>query len=271
MSRKPSNFLARPLWHTLPYEGGDRDFSDALFDLMATLPFLLQEFDLLSGCAVTAEVHQRRIQLLYRCHELDRSLQQWYESLNAKVPKPLPSEIRPPAGKEDNSDSAQCFTFEDSDYALAISLALYWATCNILHGLIQTAHAYSLSSGFSEFAEELPSHVDPHRSATSIANSIEYFIRPQMGILGPQLISFPTGVALMYFMVSGDPNAEEERQGCTEIISRLSKVGTSIETFLGSLQAASRSTTPSSAAEDAWRGGAKTWFEGRPVWQPDLS
>ncbi|KAL8958035.1 MAG: hypothetical protein Q9193_004830 [Seirophora villosa] len=223
ISRKP-NFFATPLWQTLPFDGAEKDLSDALFDIMATLPFLLREFDQLRMYHNPVEVHPRGIQLWYRCRAVDRALRQWYASLSSKVPQPLPSAIRPAANRADSPDrNDDLFCFEESDYALAITLALYWATCNLLHSLILAAYAYFRSSGLAEYAQELPDHIDPHITAVNIAQSVGYFIRPEMGILGPQLISFPMGVALMYFMASNDPNADEERQRLLASIGRLSE------------------------------------------------
>ncbi|KAI4198309.1 MAG: hypothetical protein LQ348_002038 [Seirophora lacunosa] len=223
ISRKP-NFFAIPLWQTLPFDGAEKDLSDALFDIMATLPFLLQEFDQLRMYPNPVEAHPRGTQLWYRCRATDRALRQWYASLSSKVPQPLPSAIRPAADRADSPDrNDDIFCFKESDYALAITLALYWATCNLLHSLILAAYAYFRSSGLSEYAQELPDHIDPHITAVNIAQSVGYFIRPEMGILGPQLISFPMGVALMYFMTSNDPNANEERQRLLASIGRSSE------------------------------------------------
>ncbi|KAL8762847.1 MAG: hypothetical protein Q9184_001233 [Pyrenodesmia sp. 2 TL-2023] len=263
VSRKPS-FFASPLWQTLTLDDGDKDLSDALFDLMATLPLLLQDFDLLQLCDDAAEVRQRGIQLWYRCRATDRGLQQWYERLSSKVPQPLPSAIRTPADRSDSPEAEGLFLFEESDYALATTLALYWATCNLLHSLIHMAHAYFRSSGLSECSQEIPEHIDPRRSATSIAHSVAYFIRPEMGVLGPQLISFPMGVALIYFRGSDDANANEERQRLTASIGRLSEVGLSLATFLKSLQAAGSSKLESGPSENAWRGGPQVWFGAKP-------
>lgn len=263
ISRKP-NFFATPVWQTLTLDDDERDLSDALFDIMATLPFLLQDFDLLQLCDDAAEVRQRGIQLWYRCRATDRGLQQWYERLSSKAPQPLPSAIRIPADRSDSPESDGLFLFEESDYALAFTLALYWATCNLLHSLILTAHAYFQSSDLSEYSQELPEHIDPQRSAKSIAHSVAYFIRPEMGIFGPQLISFPMGVALMYFMLSDDANANEERQRLMASIRRLSEVGLSLGTFLTSLQAAGSSKLESGPPEDAWRGGPQVWFGANP-------
>ncbi|KAI4130667.1 MAG: hypothetical protein LQ338_001644 [Usnochroma carphineum] len=149
--------------------------------------------------------------------------EQWYASLSSKI-LDLPSSIRPPAAGINSSESDRSFSFEESDYALVITLALYWATCNLLHSLIRMAYDYLHASGLLECSQELPQHVDPHRSATSIAHSVGYFIRPEMGILGPQLISFPVGVALMYFMGSSDPRADEERERLSGSTGRLSEV-----------------------------------------------
>ncbi|KAL8945042.1 MAG: hypothetical protein Q9216_000026 [Gyalolechia sp. 2 TL-2023] len=270
VSRRP-NFFATPLWQTLAYESGERDLSDGLFDIMATLPFLLQEFDLLQGRSDTEDLHQSGIQLYYRCRATDRALRQWYTSLSAKVPKTLPSAIRIPTAEMESSDTGHFFSFQESDYALAAILAFYWATCNLLHSLCRTAYAYFESSGLSEYSQKLPEHIDPLRSATSIARSIDYFVRPEMGILGPQLISFPVGVAMVYFTTSKDPDAEEEHNRLTASLGRLTDVAPSLGTFLGSLKAAAgHSTKSSNPSEDAWRGSARTWFEGYPTPQSDM-
>ncbi|KAL9026152.1 MAG: hypothetical protein Q9196_005138 [Gyalolechia fulgens] len=270
ISRRP-NFFAAPLWQPLAYESGERDLFDGLLDIMATLPVLLHAFDLIRGCNDTANFHQRGIQLLHRCRATDRALRQWYASLCAKVPKPLPSAICIPTEQKANPDADRFFSFQEGDYALAAMLALYWATCNILHNLIRTAYVYFRSSGLSEFSQELPEHIDPLRSATSIARSVGYFIRPEMGILGPELISFPMGVALIYFTTTKDPNAEEEHERPTASMRRLSEVAPSLGTFLGSLKAASDSKTSTRPSEDAWRGSARTWFEGCLSSQPDVA
>lgn len=231
---------------------------------MATLPFLLQDFDLLQLCDDAAEVRQLGIQLWYRCRATDRGLRQWYKKLSSKAPHPLPSAIRTPADRSDSPEPEVSFLFEESDYALAITLALYWATCNLLHGLCHMAYKYFQSSGLSEYCQELPEHVDPRWSATSIAHSVAYFIRPEMGILGPQLISFPMGVALMYFMVLDDPNANEERQRLSESIGRLSEVGLSLGTFLTSLQAAGFWKLQSRPPEDVLHAASQVWFGANP-------
>lgn len=256
ISRKP-NFFATPLWQTLPFDRGEKDLSDALFDIMATLPFLLHEFDQFRMYPNPVEVHTREIQLWYRCRATDRALWQWFASLSSKVPWPLLSAIRPAAHRADSPGrNDNLFCFEESDYALAITLALYWATCNLLHSLILAAYAYFRSSGLSEYAQELPDHIDPHITAVNIAQSVGYFIRPEMGILGPQLISFPIGVALMYFMASNDPNADEERQRLLASIGRLSEVGLSLRMFLTILQAAGHSKPHG----DAWHGSSDALF-----------
>lgn len=264
ISRRP-NFFATPLWQTLAHENEERDLSDGLFDIMATLPFLLQEFDLLQGCTDTADVHQRAVQLYYRLRATDRALRQWYASLSARISKPLPSEIGIPEKGTASPDADRFFSFQESDYALAAILAFYWSTCNLLHSLCRTAYAYFSSSGLSEFSQELPDHIDPLRSATSIARSVGYFVRPEMGILGPQLISFPMGVALMYLMRCKDPSAEEERQKLNAIMGRLSEVAPSLGTFLGSLRAIGHPKMSPSSSEDAWRENARMWFECRPT------
>ncbi|KAL8650390.1 MAG: hypothetical protein Q9226_005163 [Calogaya cf. arnoldii] len=258
INRKP-NFFATTAWRTLPFESKPKDASDELHDIMATLPILLEEFDLIHACHDDGVAHQRRLRLFYQCRATDHTLRKWLQDLSSKLPSPLPSVIRTPA-EQQNTLEHDCFSFEVSDHMLAITLALYWSTCMLLHGLIDMTFNSLRSSGRTDMPRRLPEHVDPHRSATSISRSIGYFIRLEMGIWGVQLIGFPLGVALMYFLSSDDANADEERQRLGANIAAMSRMGLSLGTFLTSLQAATVPWFVTDESEDPWRARSRLWF-----------
>ncbi|KAL8996794.1 MAG: hypothetical protein Q9169_003763 [Polycauliona sp. 2 TL-2023] len=258
VNRKP-NFFATDSWRTLPFDDKPKDVSDELHDIMATLPILLKEFDLIQACQDNEVAHQRCLRLFHQCRATDHMLRNWVEDLGSRLPSPLPSVIRTPP-EQDCTAEQDCFSFEMKDHMLAITLALYWTTCMILHGLIDMLR----SSGIANIPTRLPEHIDAHRSATSVSRSIGYFIRPEMGIWGVQLISFPLGAAFMYFLTSNDFNAGEERERLQASIETMSQMGLSIGTFLTSLQAASMPSSATDKCTTPWQARSRVWFRGDP-------
>lgn len=262
VSRKP-NFFATTAWRTLPFESKPKDVSDELHDIMASLPVLLEEYDLIQACQNDGEAHRRHLRLFQQCQATDHTLREWFANLSSKLSSPLPSVIRTPAEQRSTLEH-DCFSFEVSDHMLAITLALYWSTCMLLHGLIEMTFNSLRSSGHADIPRRLPEHVDPHRSATSISRSVGYFIRPEMGIWGVQLVGFPLGVAFMYFLSSEDANADEERRRLGANIAAMSRMGLSLGTFLTSLQAATVPWFVTDESEDPWRARSRLWFRGNP-------
>ncbi|KAL8780878.1 MAG: hypothetical protein Q9194_000650 [Teloschistes cf. exilis] len=237
VSRKPNSFTA-PQWQTPPLEAEPEDLSESMYDILALLPALFERFDSLEDCRDGTRAHDRRLKLFHRCYKIDLALCKWYAFLSTNLPKPLPSAIRLPAKVSNASRDDTLFLFEDSDLSLGVMLTFHWATCNLLHSLMHTLFAAIQLKGGGELPRRLPEHVNPIRSAASIAQSVEYFIRPEMGILGPELFAFPLGVALLYFRASTEPGAEEEQQRLEESVAKMSDIGPSLEAFLTSLQAA---------------------------------
>ncbi|KAL8946021.1 MAG: hypothetical protein Q9183_007965 [Haloplaca sp. 2 TL-2023] len=171
---------------------------------MALLPLLFEDYDLLEVAPPSAESHRRHVQLSDRCCLLEQPLQRWYTLLDSTAPKPLPPFIRVQEERSTISGDEDFFVFEVSDYNLAATLAFYWATCNLLHCTMRMT--MSKLHAFSDFSRDLPAHINPKYYAHKIAQSVEYFLRREMGLLGPQLFAFPKGVALMCFMVWKDPD-----------------------------------------------------------------
>lgn len=259
VSRKPNSFTA-PQWQTLPLDPEPKDLSETMYDILALLPALFERFDSLQDCQDGTRAHDRRLKLFHRCYTIDLALNKWYAFLSSNFPKPLPSAIRPPAKVSNASQDNTLFLFEDSDLSLGVILTFYWAICNLLHSLMRTLFAAIQRNGGGELPARLPKHVNPIRSAASIAQSVEYFIRPEMGILGPELFAFPLGVALLYFRASTEAGAEDEQRRLGESVAKMSDIGPSLEVFLTSLQAASGPKVDSSSAKDVLGERARTWY-----------
>ncbi|KAL8666054.1 MAG: hypothetical protein Q9202_001791 [Teloschistes flavicans] len=270
VARKPNSFTA-PQWQTQPLEAEAKDPSEKLYDILALLPVLFETFDSLEDCQDDPRTHDRRLKLFHRCYRIDLALRKWYALLSTNLPKPLPAVVRPLAKVSDASRDDTLFLFEDSDLSLGAILTFYWATCNLLHSMMQILFAAIQLNGRGELPGELPEHVNPIRSATSIAQSVEYFIRPEMGILGPELFAFPLGVALLYFTASTEPGAEEEQRRIGESVAKMPELGPSLEAFLTSLQAANGPKVHSSSPEEVLEERARTWFRVPPTAACDTS
>ncbi|KAL8874590.1 MAG: hypothetical protein Q9174_000117 [Haloplaca sp. 1 TL-2023] len=271
VSRKPS-FLVAPQWRTLPFEARSKDPADDLHDLMALLPLLFEEYDVLEVAPASEESHVRHVQLFDRCCLLEQALQRWYKLLDSKAPKPLPPVIRVQKEELTTPSDEPFLVFEVSDYNLAATLAFYWATCNLLHCMMRMTMAKL--HAFSDYSRNLPRHINPKYYANKIAQSVEYFMRREMGLLGPQLFAFPMGVALMCFMVWKDPDDEEEWQMLAESLEQVTGLGATLSTFLASLQAYNYPEIQSTSEEAAWAMRVRAWFKvdpSRVPKQPEMS
>lgn len=226
---------------------------------MAALPVLLEESDLIQACLDESVARKRLLSLLQKCQATDHSLRRWLAALSSQLPSPLPSVIRTPA-EQQHTPERDCFSFEVSDYMLAITLALFWSTCVLLHGLIDMTFTSIRSTGLTDMPKDLPEHIDPHQYATSISRSIGYFVRPEMGIWGVQLIGFPLGVSWMYFLSSEHANADEECHRLGANIEAMSRMGLSLGKFLTSLQAATVTGPNPITSDDPWRARSRLWF-----------
>ena len=236
---------------------------------MALLPLLFEEYDLLEVAPASVESHGRLVQLFDRCYLLEQALQRWYTFLASKAPKPLPPFTRVQTERSTTPSDEDFFVFDISDYNLAATLAFYWATCNLLHCMMRLT--ISKLHAFSDFSRDLPAHINPKYYANKIAQSVEYFMRQEMGLLGPQLFAIPMGVALTCFMVWKDPDDEGEWQTFAESLGQVTGLGATLGTFLASLQAHSYPQIPSISEEAAWAMRARAWFKVDPSRVPKQS
>ncbi|KAL8948443.1 MAG: hypothetical protein Q9222_005377 [Ikaeria aurantiellina] len=260
ITRTP-NFFTTDRWKTLPFENEPKDPSDELLDVMTALPSLFAEYDLLVMYPNVDRAQHRLTQLFGQCRQTNQALRQWYTSLNARLPKPLPSAIRLPADVANDPEHDRFFSFEVCDHALAAAVTMYWAGCSVLHSLIHKIFASLHSAGVTHLPPALPQNINPRPFITSIAYSIAYFAQPEMGIWGAQEIGFPLGVALTYYARCTDPSAGEERRILGESMERLTYLGLSLGTFLNSLQAASVLECNLGETESPWQERARVWFD----------
>ncbi|KAL8716403.1 MAG: hypothetical protein Q9220_000310 [cf. Caloplaca sp. 1 TL-2023] len=260
ITRTP-NFFTTDQWTTLPFEIQPKDPSDELHDVMATLPSLFAEYDLLAMNPNMDRAQHRLTRLFGQSRATNQALRQWHATLNARLPKPLPFAIRLMADVANDPDHDRFFAFKVCDHALAATVTLYWAGCSLLHSLIQKVFASLHSAGVTHLSRALPQDIDPRPFIASIAHSIAYFAQPEMGIWGAQEIGFPLGVALTYYATCTDPGADEERHVLGVSMERLTGLGLSLGTFLNSLQAASVTQPNLGEAESPWQERARVWFD----------
>ena len=253
------------MWTTVPWENEPKTIQDELHDVMGLIPVILEHFDLAQSCQDPAKGFQLHLILQERCKGVDGALQQWYRKLSSKLPEPLPSAIRTPQERVSPSSPKTCLTFEVGDYVLAFTLSLYWATCIVLYGTMHLNLAAIRAIDPSAVTWEPPPRTDARQYAMSLSESLDYFVMPEMGLVGPQIVSFPMGMALMYLAFLNDPVSRKVGRQIAQKMGSLCDQGVSIFTFMTSMQYSGVPKNPATQAqgESGWIGRAQSWFGAR--------
>lgn len=229
---------------------------------MAKLPPLLECFDTANLHTHAADSQKQHLLVADRCWDMDRSLQQWRDSVVSKFSAPLPSAIQMQTdGVSSQSCRDQPRYFRVDDYIEAYMLMLYWTTCVLTYGTLRLNHAKLHSESPSLVPERLPDRTRVQQYAISIANSVEYFIHPDMGILGPQFLSFPMGTALHFFAIVDEPENAVYRHHLVNAVRQIDQLGLSIGDFLSSMLTirVDQAARPAPKGEDSCQQRAQKW------------
>lgn len=259
--RRP-NYLSSEIWTTEPWRRKEKDLRDELQDIMAKLPPLLELFDTANRHTHAADAQKQHLLVANLCWDMDQSLQQWRDSVVSKFSAPLPSAIQMQTDsvpKKSCRDQSRYFRVDD--YAEAFMLMLYWATCLLTYGTLNLNHAKLHCEGSSLVPERLPDRTRVQQYAISITNSVEYFTHPDMGLMGPQFLTFPMGAALHFFTLVDEPENAVYTDHLENAIRQISQLGLSIGDFLSSMlkTQTDRMAGPVEGGKDSWQGMAQKW------------
>ncbi|KAL9037669.1 MAG: hypothetical protein Q9214_005599 [Letrouitia sp. 1 TL-2023] len=233
--RRP-NYLSSEIWATEPWRRTEKDLKEELHDIMAKLPPLLECFDIANRHPHAAGRQRQHLLVADRCWDMDQLLQQWCHSVVSKFSAPLPSAIQM---QTDSVSIQSCRDqpryFRVDDYIEAYMLMLYWTTCLLTYSTLQLNYAKLHAESPSLVPERLPDRTRVQQYAISIASSVEYFIHPDMGILGPQFLSFPMGTALFFFELVDEPKKAVYGHRLVSAVRQIDQLGLPIGDFLTSM------------------------------------
>lgn len=220
--RRQATFLSSPDWLTKPWEaqGIPKTWADRLFDAMAAIPSILELYDLVDAQIDSPLLEQQGQKLMRRlielCLETNKAFQNWY-NFTREDAKPR---VTQPAQPSDD-DFPFAYKCHFKNHLFAQALLMYWTSCLILQSVIRDLNDILLPRKRAEWqpkADTRPmlaplssSHesemdlalvrpfMNPRQHAIFIAQSIPYFLLPDMRALGVNYISFPMGMSFTFF------------------------------------------------------------------------
>ncbi|KAJ4360777.1 uncharacterized protein N0V89_001344 [Didymosphaeria variabile] len=183
---------------TGPWKNRQKDAVDTAMDVLAKLPGVLEEWDLLSTRKLTEKTLQRLKVFKEHCSDLDIELRVWYSNFITLFERAYPHNAE--FIKEGENDPAQQAVIPDilagMDLHLLHAMTIYWTSCTILHATIDM-----VENGFPAVADT--GSKEP--SATSggilkylicLAHSAKYFLKSELGLLGTLSMRY-TGTCLV--------------------------------------------------------------------------
>jgi hypothetical protein len=203
---------------------------------MVHLPAILEEVDGIVMESRRRYQLSRRLNLLERCWNLHDDFITWYVKLIGSKDKPpfwyepTQSDNPPPSDTRPNT----CIRFHS--LLVANALCLYWASLELVIGTMFQLY-YTLPPSFDRSTLRPLDGENEHNVrylAQNIMQSMEYFLQPKMGGLGPNLTLLPLRVAMQFFVFFP---GEEEAKWCLGIFEQLKNLGIPFGTFLATVKA----------------------------------
>jgi Fungal specific transcription factor domain/Fungal Zn(2)-Cys(6) binuclear cluster domain len=198
-------FLSEPQWLTVPWRNHPKNLQHKFIDIMVFLPVIMETYDNLeSNISLDGDQrHSERRSLLAMCTRASEQLQTWYCQLCADTGG------RPLWNISTSDDPSYPFPllFSFDELILGYTIMFYWTCSMLIHGTMRKLQSllYKNFTGFGN-EESLPDYINPELYALNIAQSMPYFLHPDMGALGPNLVLFPLGMAFGFFAAPTRPH-----------------------------------------------------------------
>ena len=136
---------------------------------------------------------------------IEDQLADWVTILRSETPPNVPLFWSEPSNLYRLAPPETCSEFSTflcfPDICVAQQLLLFWTGSLLLSITRQQLQEYSPLSSQTPQSESRPITL-----ALCIARSLEFFLHPDMGLLGTNLIGFPLSVARKYFLQQGMPS-----------------------------------------------------------------
>lgn len=219
-----------------------------LFEVLHTLPEILRQGDYIdlvvkSNKLLSDETTELVNLLTTQCEYFRMRLSAWYEALESNYPSShdhsqSTSKLHwfesstlydqlPPGSPFRIFPSYVCFKDPDVAYQTVLhwtALLLMYSTLHFVHARLQFHKVDPLPYNFIRFTTP-----GAARSlALLIAQSLEYFVHPDMGLLGTNIIGFPLSVTQGYFSYTNS----EELLWFDVIFQRIRDMGSGLRGFL---------------------------------------
>jgi Fungal specific transcription factor domain/Fungal Zn(2)-Cys(6) binuclear cluster domain len=198
-------FLSQPQWLTIPWRNHRKNMQHKLVDIMVFMPVVLEMYDNVQESSEADTEGRRRggKALLDKCAALNERLENWYTKLCAEA------KGRPLWHTTPSDDPSYPFPdlFSFHDHNVGYTIMLYW-TCSLMiqATMLQVYRLLNETPGGFHEADELLEHINPRVHAVNIAQSLPYFLVPDMGALGPNLALFPMGMAFAFLLAPDRPS-----------------------------------------------------------------
>lgn len=234
LQNRKLSVLSQPEWQSGPWKIHVKNPDQQLYDVGIDLTRIIARTNTTKFINDNATFALERAALIEACQNLDTRLENWFQQLNEDIPTP---HYWPEFSRMDNTsdefkvDLAFPVSFHFPNIYVAKLLNDYWAISIILHSTIKLLYQ-SLAGQTRENRPEHPADdqgakarailppgcnvpfrkkvADPKllkSFASNIAQSMEYFLSKDMGILGPQWALFGLRVALQTYHY-GPPSKE---------------------------------------------------------------
>ncbi|KAK0716139.1 hypothetical protein B0H67DRAFT_582470 [Lasiosphaeris hirsuta] len=183
-------------WKRIPFTNTPKTHKDALLDILADIPSLLEDMDTLRQIQYldSPSHHDKRLVMMQECWRLDSELTRWF---NMYGPQTQLDELR--ERKFRNDDLLL------SDFVVAHIMGIYWAACILVYSTLQSVSM--LHNGDGEVA--LPERAELMQYCQHVAYIAEVLLHPSAGVFGMHSAPLPVGVALMCV------NSMEQSSGST--------------------------------------------------------
>lgn len=211
MQRRES-FLSSPEWLERPWKSIPKSPHDELIDWLFSLPAIIRQFDTISETTDRAILRAELNDIIAKYLQIDAVLQGLYKKLDGMVSGPLYwTTLSTLESRLDNDTQGKLFpvSFQFPAFSIAMTVSTYWSNMMVIH--IQLMYAYGklamvesaetidtdtdcfLPSVFGNdgsplatpSAQKFHEHGDRWREmARNICQSVEYFMRTDMGAYG---------------------------------------------------------------------------------------
>lgn len=217
--RKP-NFFTNLEWHSVPWEQQPRHLHDELFDVMITLPDLLQKTDQLLNNIEEAATLSDRYNALVRARDyLSRSLQiaeflrQWEYKALAVCMEEASGMYQDEIGPIDLL--AVCSNHGSGFFHMVMQ---YWTACILVYASSWIVYRKVRIALSPDEPPSLPAWVKPPKipewmnptlPASYIVKSSAKYFTPEAGYWGSQMSSWSLGLTMHYYASIGMVNSDE--------------------------------------------------------------